>query len=83
MLLVLQPQKPRAISGFGLYVKEHYRIVKAGNHPNKTSINPSTGSSLSHGEVMKTLSTMYAAEAKSRSDNNIDVTKALFVDGDA
>jgi hypothetical protein len=29
------------------------------------------------------LSTMYAAEAKSRSDNNIDVTKALFVDGDA
>jgi hypothetical protein len=53
---IFQPQKARAASGFSLFVKEHYGNVKAGGAQSTEK--------LSHGEVMKVLSKMYAEEKK-------------------
>ena len=70
----IQPQKARAASGFSLFVKENYGSVKSGD---------STAKKLTHGEVMKSLSRMYA-EAKetgdvpSSKDTADSVTRNLF-----
>lgn len=61
-VLSLQPQKTRKASAFSLFVKEHYSTVKASKHPHSSLPQSASTLSLSHGDVMKALSKMYAEE---------------------
>ena len=73
---LLQPHKARAASAFSLFVKEHYGSVKAGAA--KEFRHCDTSSSLSHGDVMKVLSKMYAEE-RQRADPSVEgVAQHLF-----
>ena len=72
-IVFFQPQKERVASGFSLFVKEHYSAVKASKVQNLAR----TPSSLSHGDVMRTLSKMYAETRVSETSNN-NIIKNLF-----